>query len=359
MSKKTEPQDQPVTAPAATSAIAQASPKKTFQDFVNSDKFKEELQIALPKHLTVDRFIRVLMTATIKNPLLLQCTQESLFAGIFSAAQAGLEIDGREAHLIPFQNHKKQGRPYEAQVIFDYKGTAKLVMNSGLVSNIHADVICDKDEFEYDKGDVKHHRINLRQPRGEAYAAYCIIRMKDGTEKCEVMTKQEIYAVRARSRAKDAGPWVTDPGEMWKKTVFKRASKWVPLSAEVRRALSDDDRDEPVNVTPKPSLAALMGAGDADDGNAGSTTPPPPAPPQDAPPVEVPNYTDDQRAAILKEVQSAMLDHGVPESRVMLHVHTEGLAAEGQDEVAALATHVLDGLRAVVPTLAAGKGGAK
>lgn len=358
MSKKTETDNQAPQSPPASTALA-ASPKKTFQDFVNGDKFKEELQIALPKHLTVDRFIRVLMTATIKNPLLLQCTQESLFAGIFSAAQAGLEIDGREAHLIPFQNNKKPGRPYEAQVIFDYKGTAKLVMNSGLVSNIHADVVCDKDEFEYDKGDVKHHRINLRQPRGEAYAAYCIIRMKDGTEKCEVMTKQEIYAVRARSRAKDAGPWVTDPGEMWKKTVFKRASKWVPLSAEVRRALVDEDREDPVNVTPKSSLAAFMGTEGQGDGPSGSESPVPPAPVQEAAPVEVPCYTDEQRGAILKEVQSAMLDLGVPESRVMLHVHTEGLAAEGQDEVTALPTHVLDGLRAIVPTLAAGKGGSK
>src|SRR3954462_3284324 len=94
-------------ATAQTPATSTPTPKKTFQDWVNADTFKAQLSAALPRHLTPDRFIRVLLTATIKNPKLLQCTQDSLFKCVFDAAAAGLECDGRRVHLIPFENRKK------------------------------------------------------------------------------------------------------------------------------------------------------------------------------------------------------------------------------------------------------------
>lgn len=36
-------------------------------------------------------------------------------------------------------------------------------MRSGTVSNIHADVVCDNDEFEYDRGELKRHKIDSRE----------------------------------------------------------------------------------------------------------------------------------------------------------------------------------------------------
>lgn len=356
MSKKTDQQQQasPEAPQAPVVPAKPASPKKTFQDFVAGKQFQLELANALPKHLTVERYIRVLMTATIRTPRLLQCTQESLFAAIFAAAQAGLEIDGRDAHLVPYLNRKKNC--YEAQLIPDYKGLARLVMNTGLVANIHADCVHENDEFDYDKGQIAHHRIDLKKPRGQRYAAYCIIRMKDGTEKAEVMTAFEIEEVRCRSKASDDGPWITDTGEMWKKTVFKRAQKWVPVSPEIRAVIAaEDSREEPKNVTPKPTLAALMGASEEPaDPKTGPEAPQPPVPPPpqaETPPVDVPSYTDEQRAAILKETQNLMLDLNVAEAKVLAYLHGENIAAE-VDEVSALPTHVLDSLRAVVPTLA-------
>lgn len=71
----------------------------------------------------------------------------------------------------------------------------------------------------------------------------------------------------------------------------------------------------------------------------------------DAAPASAKTYTPDERSAILKEVESLMLDHSVGESRVMVYVHQEKLAKEGQDEVGTLDTSVLDALRAVIPTL--------
>ena len=64
--------------------------------------------------------------------------------------------------------------------------------------------------------------------------------MKGGAVKCEVMNKDDIDSIRRRSKAGSSGPWVTDYNEMAKKTVFRRATKWLPLSAEIIDAFERD-----------------------------------------------------------------------------------------------------------------------
>ncbi|MFA5130650.1 MAG: recombinase RecT [Patescibacteria group bacterium] len=205
----------------------------TVRQLIEGDAFKAQIAKALPKHLTPDRFIRVAITALTKTPKLTQCTQASLFNCLLNCSQLGIEPDGRRAHLIPYGD--------QCQLIIDYKGICELVMRSGIVSNVHADVICENDVFEHDRGAITVHKIDFRKPRGAVYAVYSICRFKDGTEKAEVMTREEVEAIRKRSKAGAAGPWVTDWNEMAKKTVFRRLSKWLPLSAEYRDALEVDD----------------------------------------------------------------------------------------------------------------------
>lgn len=236
--------DQKPSAPSAA-VVVSATPlvapghKKTFEDWLTAVNFKEQLQVALPKHLNPDHFVRMVLTQTMKTPDLLKCTQESLFKCILDAAAAGLEIDGRRAHLIPFKNNQK--RIVEATLIYDYKGLVELCFRSGLVSNVHADVVCENDVFDYDTGKIVQHKIDFRKPRGDVYAVYCLIRLKDGTEKAEVLGKAEVDAVRRRSKASGAGPWVTDYNEMAKKTAARRCLKWIPLSAEIREQIEKEE----------------------------------------------------------------------------------------------------------------------
>jgi recombination protein RecT len=63
---------------------------------------------------------------------------------------------------------------------------------------------------------------------------------KDGTAKHEYMSREEVDGIRKRSRAGNAGPWVTDYNEMAKNTVFRRMSKWVPLSPEIMDTVERD-----------------------------------------------------------------------------------------------------------------------
>jgi recombination protein RecT len=218
------------------------SKRRDIKSFFDNSEFKSQIEMALPKICTVERFIRVALTAVNKTPKLMDCTRESLLACLYGCAELGIEPDGRRAHLIPYGD--------KCTLIIDYKGKVELAMRSGTVANIHADKICANDLFRFDRGEVKEHLIDFRTDRGEPYAYYCIIRFKDGTEKAEVMTKAEVDAIRKRSKAATSGPWVTDFDEMAKKTVFHRASKWVTLSPELRRAEElDDDRLDPLPVS--------------------------------------------------------------------------------------------------------------
>lgn len=243
-------------------AIAKPPSKMAvLKGWLESDEFKNAIARALPKHMTAERFIRVAITATMKTPKLLNCTQESVFNCLLALSQYGLEPDGRRAHLIPFDVKKKQGNTWvvdrtDCTLIIDFKGYAELVMRSGLVSGIHADVICENDEFEYDRGQIVKHKIDFRKPRGLPYAAYAEIRLKDGEKMSCVMAKDDIYAIRNRSQGWIAfqngwakqSPW--NPAEpiieyeMWKKTTFRRLQKWFPISPEILAAIEHEDHEE-------------------------------------------------------------------------------------------------------------------
>ncbi len=226
----------------------------TIRDHLESDAFKASIAKLLPKHVTPDRMARVAITALTRTPKLAQCSQESFFRCMLDLSQWGLEPDGRRAHLIPFGN--------ECTLIIDYKGLVELCYRSGVVANIHADIVCEQDEFVYDRGELVTHKIDFQKPRGAMYAAYCLVRFKDGTEKCEVMTKEEVDGIRARSKAGRSGPWVTDYHEMAKKTAFRRVSKWIPLSAEVRDAVHGDDDTLDGEVVQSRSSSQRLGLSD-------------------------------------------------------------------------------------------------
>lgn len=345
-------------------AIAlQTSAPSTARGWLESPKFQEQMAKVMANNVPVERMVRVALNAMSKSPLLAQCEPVSFCRAMLDLSAAGLEPDGRRAHLIPFRNNKT-GK-YEVQLIVDYRGIVELIMRAGAVTAIHADKVCENDEFVVDRGAIVSHKINYRKPRGEAYAYYCLIRMKDGGEKAEVMTKDEVDDIRRRSRASGSGPWVTDYNEMAKKTVFRRASKWVELSSELRRAVeADDEVSEPVNVTPPPSLASILETPAPTpapqpievpvDATAEAPADVAPAaavePAKEAPPAKT--FSAEERAALLKEVEGLMLDHGVTEAKVMVYVHENKLAREGQDELGALDSAVLAQLVGVVATLA-------
>lgn len=227
--------------------------KKDIRSLIQSDAVKSQMAMVLPKHLTPDRMARVACTAILKTPKLAQCRPESLLQALMLCSQAGLEPDGRNAHLIPYGD--------QVQVIFDWKGIVALARRNG-VQNIFADVVCENDAFTWNRdaeGLHFEHKVDWRKPRGGMFAAYCIWKDADQFDG-EVMTKDEIDAIRKRSKASGSGPWVTDYNEMAKKTVVRRASKKWPLDAELAEAVNNDADSLPkIQVAPAmPSFAPAL-----------------------------------------------------------------------------------------------------
>jgi recombination protein RecT len=209
----------------------------SLKSLISGDNFKEQLALALPKHLTPERFSRIAITAITRTPKLAECTQESLFRCLLDLSAAGLEPDGYRAYLIPYGK--------ECTLIVSYKGLIELIRRSGDVVSIRSETVCEKDFFEWKNGEINH-SIDWRKPRGEVQAAYAEARMKSGEVQTATMTLEEIEGIRNRSKAGGNGPWKTDWSEMAKKTTVRRLSKMMPLSYEIAESI--DRVDNPLDL---------------------------------------------------------------------------------------------------------------
>ena len=59
---------------------------QSISEYLSRDYIKKQLAMALPRHLTVDRLLRVAMTTIRHNRKLLDCTMESLLAAVMGRA---------------------------------------------------------------------------------------------------------------------------------------------------------------------------------------------------------------------------------------------------------------------------------
>jgi recombination protein RecT len=205
------------------------------------DQFKNQVatresdfRMALPAHIPVERFMRVVNTAVTGNPDLLNADRVTLFQSAMKAAQDGLLPDGRDGALVIFGG-KVQWMPMIA-------GILKKIRNSGELVSISAYVAYSNDEFEYSLGDEERisHRPAL-DDRGRPRLVYAIAKTKDGGVYREVMTVAEVEKVRAVSRAKNAGPWKDWWDEMARKTVLRRLAKRLPMSTDLDDLIRRDD----------------------------------------------------------------------------------------------------------------------
>lgn len=225
----------------------------------------DQLAVAVPKWLSAERLLRVTFTAIMKNPKLLDCSQESILAAVMQCAQLGLEPVLGRAHLVPYWNRGK--KCYEAQFQPGYQGLVDLARRSNTISDVWGFVVCENDEFDMTYGMERrlHHRPWYMVPEkraagvpGESIGAYVVWQLKDGTKHPEFMPMYEIHKRRGKSPAyqwaetgdpkkgggKQDSIWHVWPDDMAVKTVVKHSSKLVPASIEFMEAVALDDAAE-------------------------------------------------------------------------------------------------------------------
>jgi len=223
-----------------------ATRSRDINDLIQSDGFKSQVELALPKFIDADRMLRIAVTVIKRNPKLQECTQDSLLSSIMTASQMGIEVDGRNGHLVPRWNSKLGCN--EAQFQPDYKGIVGLVRMNDKVLDIYAELVREHDEFEIVKGLHRDliHKIDIRKPRGKIVGAYAVILYTKDVTSFEFMDLEELYAIRERSdgwkayTAKKISTctWLTDEGEMCKKTVLKRLMKLADISGDTSDRLA-------------------------------------------------------------------------------------------------------------------------
>lgn len=206
-----------------------------------------------PKYLSVDRVIRLMLAAVSRNPKLAACSKESVLAFCMKCAETGLEpIGAGGAHPVPYENRKNG--TVEMQFIPDYRGLMNAAKHAECITDAYAEVVRERDEFDYELGlayNLTHKPA--RGDRGALEAAYCVVVLPDGAKRFTVMDKSEIEGIKARSKASQNGPWVTDEAEMWKKTVVRRAMKpFAGASTELTAAIEADNAASGVQLEPDP-----------------------------------------------------------------------------------------------------------
>ena len=204
---------------------------------------KAEIARAAPRGFDPERLVRVALTACVQNPALFNCSRESLMQATMQSASLGLMPDGvmGQAYLIPYGE--------KATFQIGYQGILELAMRTDRIAAIIADVVHEKDKFEFHREverDVFQHRpYEGDDDPGAVTHAYCIIRRKDGTASVTVLPKSKIEKEhRAHSRAKNAGPWVGHWSAMARKTAILVALKYEQKSTELAKAVAIEERTE-------------------------------------------------------------------------------------------------------------------
>jgi recombination protein RecT len=158
---------------------------------------------------------------------------------ITNVAAIGISLNPakKQAYLVP----RKTKGVMMICLDISYMGLIDLAVASGSILWAQANIVREHDNFivnGYDKPPTHgHDPFAGAEARGKIKGAYVVVKTVDGEYLTHTMDIESIYAVRDRSeawksfkdgKAKSAGPWASDEGEMIKKTVVKQAYKYWP-----------------------------------------------------------------------------------------------------------------------------------
>jgi len=216
---------------------------KNNYDLVNYAKSDFDL-VAVNQAIKWEKEFNFAVQAIEKNSYLEKIAwsnQTSLKNAIVNISAIGISLNpaSKHAYLVP----------REGMICLDisYMGLLHLAQKGGGIAWGQAKIVYANDSY-MNKGIDKQpaHEYQAFGDRGQAVGVYCTVKTPAGDYLTEEMSISDVYQIRDRSMAykkKKAGPWATDEGEMIKKTVVKRASKyWPPAPAldEAIRVLNEE-----------------------------------------------------------------------------------------------------------------------
>jgi recombination protein RecT len=225
---------------------------------LETEEAKTKLAQALSGlNVTPERFTRTALAALAASPYVVErCSAGSIVAAILRAATLRLELDPAlgQAYIVP--------RRDQATLQIGARGWVDLAYRTGKLIAIDVGDICENDTVYYVRGTSPRLEVRppIGRPRGKPVAYYCAAQWRDGGSTVEVMSIEEIHAIRdAHSeewqRRGAQSVWGKHPAEMAKKTVVSRARKTWPV-AIVAEGIDDDSDVRIVGITPTPTAIA-------------------------------------------------------------------------------------------------------
>ena len=209
-----------------------------------------------------------------KNKFLQTANRESILKAVLNVAQIGLTLNPvrKYAYLIPRYNRALGF--LECVLDPSYVGLIKLLTDSGSVKSIQCQLIFEGDEIEIDLASdrkiIKHiPYIITGKDRGKIRAVYSLAILHDNSFHCELMSWADVVEIRERSEAWKAYQdkdnklktcvWLTDEGEMTRKTVLKRHFKHLPKTDKTERFEKAVELSHVVNGSTEPSSYEQIG----------------------------------------------------------------------------------------------------
>lgn len=192
------------------------------------------------------REINFAMQVLMNNDFTLSCAQnypDHFVEAIKNVSLTGLTLNPelRLGYLIP----------YKGKIRFQssYMGKIDILIRTGVVKDIYAELVYEKDIFIYRKGvnaTLEHTPNPFAKDKGELLGGYYFAVLANGQIKYDVMPKERIDEIKSRSEPVKSGkssPWDTDFVEMAKKSIINWAFKSLPktgISDDMIKALEAD-----------------------------------------------------------------------------------------------------------------------
>lgn len=186
---------------------------------------------AMPEGFNKDRFvlncitlIRDMLKDKKKRENLDGISADSIALCMIKGAFLGLDFLSGECYAIPY------GKEMNFQT--DYKGEIKVCKKHSIqpIKDIFAKVVREGDLYDEGVDDGKQKLTFKPLPfnNGKMIGAFAIVTFTDGSMLYESMSAEEIENVRQNySKAKDSDAWKKSSGEMYRKTVIRRLSKYI------------------------------------------------------------------------------------------------------------------------------------
>ena len=193
------------------------------------DQFMSINEVSAESMLIWNSEANFAMQAVYKNDYNLKAAKndpKSLRDAIINVASIGLSLNPatKYAYLVP--------RGGSICLDIGYQGLIKMATDTGSIMWCRADVVYEKDSFEY-KGPAAapiHTANPFASDRGDVVGVYCIAKTCDGDYLVEVMTEEEIQKIKSKSPSASSAqsPWNQFENQMRKKAVIKRSSNTWP-----------------------------------------------------------------------------------------------------------------------------------